>query len=147
MKTLIMMRISLKMIFTLLLVLSMGAPSGVFAQQAISNCDESLSQEILDANNVRTRVYNNGALFWKGGQNLYEVPKGSGVNALFAGNIWIAGERLTVSLRSAQSTYGPYEFWAGPLDENGATLQRTVLHLMRCTMSDGLTYLLMKLQG
>jgi len=103
----------------LLLVLSMGAPSGVFAQQAISNCDESLSQEILDANNVRTRVYNNGALFWKGGQNLYEVPKGSGVNALFAGNIWIAGT-VDGQLRSAQSTYGPYEFWAGPLDENGA---------------------------
>ena len=101
----------------MLLVLSMGAPSGVFAQN-ISNCDESLSQEILDANNVRTRVYNNGALFWKGGQNLYEVPKGSGVNALFAGNIWIAGT-VDGQLRSAQSTYGPYEFWAGPLDENG----------------------------
>ena len=75
-------------------------PTGALAQ-TFGNCDEPLSQEILDANNVRTRVYNHGSLFWAGGQNLYEVPKGSGVNALFAGYTWMAGEVASTSAGSA----------------------------------------------
>ena len=112
------MRVSINLKLSVLLLLGIVTPSWVWAQN-VSNCDEPLSQEVLDINNVRTRIYNNGALFWKGGQNLYEVPKGSGVNALFAGNIWIAGE-VGGQLRAAASTYGNYEFWAGPLDVDGS---------------------------
>ena len=102
----------------LLLFAGMGITSGANAQ-SVSNCDQPLSQEFLDVNNVRARVFNSGALFYNGGVNTYEVPKGGGVNALFASGIWIGGI-VNEQLRAAASDYGPYEFWPGPLDETGA---------------------------
>jgi hypothetical protein len=49
---------------------------------------------------------------------VYNVPKGGGANAVFAAGIWIGG-MVDGNLHVAATTYGPYEFWAGPLDDNG----------------------------
>ena len=84
----------------------------------VGTCEEGTAQALLETGNVRARIYNNGPLFWKGGQNLYEVPKGSGVNAMFAGNMMLGG-LIDGELHMAASTYGPYEFWPGPLDAAG----------------------------
>lgn len=89
-----------------------------FAQQNECSTDPLASSETLDDGNVRARIFNNGALFWSGGQNLYEVPKGSGINSIYSASIWIAGN-IDNELRGAASVFGPYEFWPGPLDENG----------------------------
>ena len=86
--------------------------------QSTSNCQGALGEAFLDVNNVRARILNNGGLFWRGSPHVYEVPKGGGSNAIFASGIWVAGE-VGGQLRAAASRYGPWEFWAGPLDENG----------------------------
>ncbi|MFT4606037.1 MAG: hypothetical protein ACI9W4_002783, partial [Rhodothermales bacterium] len=44
--------------------------------------------------------------------------KGGGANAVFAAGIWIGG-MVDGNLHVAATTYGPYEFWAGPLDDSG----------------------------
>ena len=94
---------------------------GVFteARAQTGNCEPALADANLDVNNVRARILNNGNLFWRGSPAVYEVPKGGGVSAIFASGIWLAGQ-VGGELRVAASRYGPYEFWAGPLDENGA---------------------------
>ena len=72
----------------------------------------------MDVGNVRARIYNDGMLFWKGGQNLYETPKNGGISAIFTTSFMVGGI-MDGELRMAASTYGPYEFWPGPLDGNG----------------------------
>ena len=49
---------------------------------------------------------------------MYEVPKGSGSNAIFASGIWLAGQ-VGGQLRASASRYGEWELWAGPLDDTG----------------------------
>ncbi|CAN0367895.1 unnamed protein product, partial [Laminaria digitata] len=88
------------------------------ASAQVGNCDPALGQAILDAGNVRASTYTNGGLFWRGGAPVYEVPKGDGVSAIFAAGIWVAG-LIEGQPRAAASRYGPWEFWAGPLDEQG----------------------------
>lgn len=96
------------------------------AQQAskAGACDPGTAEEFLDGNNVNALLFNVGALFWKGGDHIYEVPKGSGRQAIFASGIWIGGEVDGVT-RFAGSDYGPYEYWPGPLDANGNVTPET----------------------
>ncbi len=84
----------------------------------VGNCNTGTASADLDINNVRARLYNTGGLFWKGAGPLYNVPKGTQGNSIFASGIWLGG-LVNGELRFAGSTYGPYEFWPGPLDENG----------------------------
>ena len=96
--------------FCLLLVLPASAQVG--------DCPGSQGEAYLDAGNVRARILNNGALFWRGEPHVYEVPKGSGGNAMFNASIWIVG-LINGELRGAATRYGEWEFWTGPLDESG----------------------------
>lgn len=84
----------------------------------VGTCDPSIGEALLDVGNVRARILNNGNFFWRGSPHVYEVPKGGGKNAIFASGIWVGG-LVDGQLRLAGSTYGPYEFWAGPLDGDG----------------------------
>lgn len=112
-----------------LLILGVGMP--VMAQSTDSTvvpvppsppsaCDEITAESFLDIGNVRAKIMNNGGLFWKGGANTYEVPKGGGVNAIFAANLWLGG-MVDNDLRVAASTYGPWEFWPGPIQAGDLT--------------------------
>ena len=87
--------------------------------QSTGSCEQSIGESFLDINNVRARILNNGNLFWRGSPHVYNVPKGGPANANFASGIWLGG-LVDGQLRLAGSTYGPYEFWAGPLDDAGA---------------------------
>jgi hypothetical protein len=80
-------------------------------------CEPAQADTYLEVGNVRARLFNNGALFWKGSPNVYEVPAGSGVQATHAANLWIGG-MVDDEIRTAASTYGPYELWAGPISED-----------------------------
>ncbi len=110
------MRLLSRILLLLPLVLGLGLVNA--NAQSTSNCQGALGEAFLDVNNVRARILNNGGLFWRGSPHVYEVPKGGGSNAIFASGIWLAGE-VGGQLRAAASRYGPWEFWAGPLDENG----------------------------
>ena len=87
--------------------------------------------------NVRARIFNNGALFFRGNPSVYEVPKGSGIQAIFASGIWIAGF-VDGELRGAGSRYGEWEFWSGPLDDDGNPLDDCVRydHLWEITRKE-----------
>ena len=98
--------------------------------RSIGGCSDPLASADLDINNVRARVYNNGALFWNGGNPLYEVPKGSGQNAIFASGLWLGGE-VGGNLRFAGADYSDWEFWPGPLGPNGESPSATT-----CTQFD-----------
>ncbi len=54
----------------LLIAAALALHTGAAAQ---SPCPAATAD--LDAGNVRARLYNDGALFWKGGGNVYNVPK------------------------------------------------------------------------
>lgn len=111
------MRSLIKTLLLLPLVIGLGFTTGANAQ-SVSNCSRSLGEQFLDINNVRARIVNTGGLFYRGEPHVYEVPKGSGSNAIFASGIWIAGQ-VNGQLRASASRYGEWELWAGPLDENG----------------------------
>ena len=90
------------------------------AQAQIGDCVAAQAEAYLDVGNVRARILNNGALFYRpvAGGGIYEVPKGGQVQAIFIANIMIAG-LIDNQLHAAASRYQDQEFWPGPLDENG----------------------------
>ena len=88
------------------------------AAPVAAQCETGSAFAHLDVNKVRARLYNNGGLFWKGQGPLYNVPKETRGNAIFAHSIWIGGI-VDGTLRVTGSNYGPWEFWPGPLDDEG----------------------------
>ena len=101
------------------------AALALFAPAALAQgtCSTGTAMADLDANDVRARMFITGGLFFNGGAANYEVPKGSGVNAIFAAGLWLGG-KVDGELRTAAATYAQggenYEFWPGPLDDDGA---------------------------
>ncbi|MEO0742686.1 MAG: T9SS type A sorting domain-containing protein [Bacteroidota bacterium] len=86
---------------------------------AVANdCEVGRAEAELVVSDVRARLYNMGNLFWRSTAPAYTVPKTGGTNALFAFGIWISGF-TNGELRAAASTYGPFEFAPGPLDNDG----------------------------
>ncbi|MEP7263663.1 MAG: T9SS type A sorting domain-containing protein [Bacteroidota bacterium] len=82
--------------------------------------------DTLNIGNVRTLIYNETTLFWDpvGQSNHYVVPKGSGKQTMFAGDIWMGGMDISNQLHLAAQTYrqsGDANFWPGPLDISNAT--------------------------
>ena len=88
------------------------------ASAQTGNCPRAEGEAYLDAGNVRARILNNGGLFWRLEPQVYEVPKGSGLNSIFTSSIWIVGQ-VGGQLRAAATRYGEWEFWPGPLDQDG----------------------------
>lgn len=108
----------MKVRYLLLAMLAWSLLASPVQAQKVGTCQPALGEAYLNVGNVRARVLNNGNLFWRGSPHVYEVPKGGAANAIFSSALWIGG-LVDGQLRLAGSTYGPYEFWAGPLDENG----------------------------
>lgn len=85
-------------------------------------CGTGTANAYLEVNNVRALIPNTGGLFWRPDlEGAYEVPKGGGAHSLFSASLWVGGY-IDEQLHTAGSTYGPYEFWPGPLDESGQPL-------------------------
>lgn len=73
----------------------------------------------LDLNNVRALIHTGGDMWWDlQGVARYEVPKGSGKNALFAGSLWMGGVDVNNQLKVAAVRFRQvgYDFWPGPLN-------------------------------
>ncbi|MEM1054444.1 MAG: T9SS type A sorting domain-containing protein [Bacteroidota bacterium] len=103
------------MIRSLLLLSILAASPAVTAQE----CADAEAEQFLERSGVRAKLFNNGALFWSGGDHTYEVPRGLGTQAIFAAGLWIGGT-VEGETRFAGSDYGPYEYWPGPLGPDGA---------------------------
>ena len=106
---------TIHLLFALALLL-IGTASFAYAQYG--ECQTGQAEAYLDVGNVRARIFNNGALFRRGSPHVYEVPKGSGIQSMFAAGLWVGG-LVNGELRMVASRNGPYEFWPGPLDEFG----------------------------
>jgi hypothetical protein len=92
----------------------------------------------LDVNMVKAGYMNRGTFFWdKTGSPLYEVPKGSGKNSLFASGFWIGGIDPAGEMRIAANRYQNQnelymqtndsafhgdDFFPGPLDTINASI-------------------------
>ncbi|MEM1054445.1 MAG: hypothetical protein AAGI52_02885 [Bacteroidota bacterium] len=81
-------------------------------------CEDAEAEAFVENAGVRAKLFNNGALFWSGGDHTYEVPRGLGTQAIFAAGLWIGGT-VEGETRFAGSDYGPYEYWPGPLGPDG----------------------------
>ncbi|MCF8297037.1 MAG: hypothetical protein K9J13_05765, partial [Saprospiraceae bacterium] len=87
-------------------------------------CLPPSAHSVLDINNVSARI-NSGAQHWwdKQGNANYEIPKGSGINSLFSGSIWIGGKDINGQIKVAGENYGGNgtDFYSGPLAKGTAT--------------------------
>jgi len=84
----------------------------------VNQLNLACSSSKLDINQVSANMLDRGDMFWDLNSNSgYEVPKGSGSKATFAGSIWIGG-MVGSQLRTACQTYrqNGSDFWPGPLD-------------------------------
>jgi len=84
-----------------------------------ANCNKSTAQTDLDINNIRTKIFINGDMWWDLiGTATYEIPKGSGKHSLFAGAVWVGGYDNNGGLRVAAQTYRQSgdDFWPGPVN-------------------------------
>ena len=83
-------------------------------------CDE-IAQSSFSLSDVSANLYNDGALFWRGGDLSYTVPKDGGVKPIFAGNLWVGGT-VNGEPRIAAADFGDWEFRPGPLGDDGVPL-------------------------
>ena len=93
----------------------------ILSAQTPGACTLGTAENDLDVNNVFARAFNTGSLFYGNtttNGDGYLVPKESGNSPIFASGIWVAGTVDGV-LRAAGSTYDRFEFWPGPLNEDG----------------------------
>ncbi|MEM8601419.1 MAG: hypothetical protein AAGF99_16000, partial [Bacteroidota bacterium] len=93
-------------------------PQRATLSASADGCELGVASADLDVGGVRARLYNTGGLFWRGGDPVYEVPKGSGIQAMFAAGIWFGGT-VDGELRFAGADYSNWEWWPGPLDADG----------------------------
>ena len=92
-----------------------------FEKSYFSGCVTPSAATIFDYNNVRTIIYTGGDMWWDLQSNpFYEVPKGSGKHALFAGAIWIGGTDVNGQLRVCAARYrNGQDYYTGPLKAYG----------------------------
>lgn len=99
--------------------LVMVFPTTTLYAQRDAGCEVGEATAFLDANRVRTQLYNTGGLFWNVDNGpVYTVPKRGDINAIFASSFWVAG-MIGNDLRMAATTYSSNQFVPGPLDEEG----------------------------
>lgn len=89
-----------------------------------ANCNEGQDKEFLDINNVRAMIMTGGDMWWDRGTTnaSYEVPKGSGKHALYAGALWVGGYDTQGQLKVTAQTYRQTgnDYWPGPLSSDAS---------------------------
>ncbi|MEO0558898.1 MAG: T9SS type A sorting domain-containing protein [Bacteroidota bacterium] len=103
----------------ILLAISLVASSAL--AQAPGTYTTGTAIRFLDASNVQASLFTTGGLFFGGSTtsgNGYIVPKVSGNSPIFAAGIWLSGT-VNGEIRVAAARYGGYDFWPGPLNDDG----------------------------
>lgn len=103
-----------------------GDTSGISSEKKSENppgimagCSPATARTDLDINNTRAMIHTGGDMWWDlVGAARYEIPKGSGNNAMFAGALWLGGKDVSGQLKVAAQTYrnAGNDFWTGPLN-------------------------------
>ncbi|MDD2633885.1 MAG: hypothetical protein PHW82_00110 [Bacteroidales bacterium] len=99
-----------------------------------ANCEEGRTSAELNINNVRTQIHSVGDMWWDlNGRANYEVPKGGGAHALFAGSIWIGGKDANNQIKVATTMFrqGGVDFAPGPLIVSGSDIGATSIDICR----------------
>ena len=92
----------------------------VQAQHNGANCPPPTHTTFMELNNVRAMVHTAGNLWQIPNQNysMYEVPKNSGINALFTAALWLGGTDVNNQLKLAALRYrNGQDYWTGPLSK------------------------------
>jgi hypothetical protein len=83
-----------------------------------ANCSPATAKLTLEFNDVAALIEQGGSMFQnrQDGTAAYEVPKGSGLNAIYAGALWMGGTDVNGQLKLAALRYRQgNDFWPGPL--------------------------------
>ena len=91
---------------------------GASGDGTAANCAPPTTATELDINNTRALIQTGGDMWWDlVGQPQYEIPAGSGRDALFAGSLWLGGEDVSGQLKVAAQRFrsSGNDFWTGPL--------------------------------
>lgn len=92
------------------------------AEERAAGCAPANASTFLEFNNVKALIHSGGNLWQVSGQNFsqYEVPKGSGIMALFTSALWLGGIDINGQLKVAAVRYRQgNDYWTGPLTESG----------------------------
>ncbi len=98
------------------------------ASTSFGQCDPTATEN-LSINNVNAGLLNGGDMFRDFDYNaMYEVPKGSGTNAIFTAATWMGGVDDQGTLRVAAQTYRQTgtDFYPGPINEGETTEESCV---------------------
>ncbi|HOK38092.1 MAG TPA: T9SS type A sorting domain-containing protein [Bacteroidales bacterium] len=90
--------------------------------RSTGGCEPGKTSTELAYNNVRALIHTGGDMWWDlQGKAKYEVPKGGGVSALFAGAIWVGGKDANGQLKLAAQRFRQdgIDYWPGPLITSG----------------------------
>ncbi len=85
-----------------------------------ATCAPPTTTTFLELNNVRAMVHTAGNLWQIPGQNYsqYEIPKNSGIMALFTAALWLGGTDVNNQLKLAALRYrNGQDYWTGPLSQ------------------------------
>jgi hypothetical protein len=88
--------------------------------QKAAQCTPPSTTTFLELNNVRAMVHTAGNLWQIPGQNYsqYEIPKNSGIMALFTAALWLGGTDVNNQLKLAALRYREgQDYWTGPLSK------------------------------
>ena len=94
-----------------------GAKPVVFTEKG-AGCTPPSTTTYMELNNVRAMIHTAGNLWQVPGQNFsqYEVPKNSGIMALFTAALWLGGTDINNQLKLAALRYrNGQDYWTGPL--------------------------------
>lgn len=94
------------------------------AQAKGANCAPATARLTMSFNDVSAFIEQGGSMFQnrQDGTAAYEIPKGSGLRAIFAGALWMGGTDVNGQLKLAALRYrAGNDFWAGPLSVTAGT--------------------------
>ena len=83
-----------------------------------ANCAPATAKLIMEFNDVKALIEQGGSMFQNRATSTasYEIPKGSGLHAIFAGALWMGGTDVNGQLKLAALRYRQgNDFWPGPL--------------------------------
>jgi hypothetical protein len=89
-----------------------------YTRDVMAGCAPATAKIDIDINNVRATLLSGGDMWWDLLNAQYEIPKGSKINSIFAGSLWIGGLDAGGQLKVAAMTYRQTgnDYWPGPLD-------------------------------
>jgi hypothetical protein len=90
------------------------------ASAKAAGCAPPTTTTYLELNNVRAMIHTAGNLWQVPNQNFsqYEVPKNSGIMALFTAALWLGGTDVNNQLKLAALRYRDgQDYWSGPLTQ------------------------------